>query len=124
MPRATSMMVFERGGQNTILVATMLSFRLVRRLTAGSVHVQLEGVAVRVLHVDRGAAALADHRDAGRLQPLAKRGESTGRDVNAEVVEAARLGIDGLLHLDEVQQVAAARALEEEHAGLPVGLAQ
>src|SRR5262249_4851144 len=38
MPRATSMMVFERGGQNTILVATMLSFRLMKRLTAGSVH--------------------------------------------------------------------------------------
>src|SRR5262252_8673234 len=70
MPRATSMMVFGRGGQNTILVATMLSFRLVKRLTAGSVHVQLERVAVRVLHVDRGATALADHWDAGGLQPL------------------------------------------------------
>src|SRR5215475_425244 len=124
MPRATSMMVFGRGGQNTILVATMLSFRLVKRLTAGSVHVQLERVTVRVLHVDRGAAALADHWDAGRLQPLAQRGKSTGRNVNAKVVEATGLGVDGLLDLDEVQQIAAASALEEEHAAVLVGLAQ
>src|SRR5215510_13448150 len=123
MPRATSMMVFGRGGQNTILVATMLSFRLVKRLTAGSVHVQLERVAVRVLHVDRGAAALADHWDARGLEPLAQRGEATGRDVNAEVIETAGLGVDGRLHLDEVQQIAATNALEEEHAGMQVGLA-
>src|SRR5262245_48581903 len=117
MPRATSMMVFGRGAQNPILVATMLAFRFVKRRTAGSVHVQLEGVAVRVLHVDRGAAALADHFDAGGPEPLAQCGESTGRDVNAEVVETARLGIDRLLHLDEIQQIAAARALEEEQPG-------
>src|SRR5215831_18299301 len=123
MPRATSMMVFGRGGQNTILVATMLSFRLVKRLTAGSVHVQLERVAVRVLHVDRGAAALADHLDAGRLQPLAQRGKSTGCNVNAEVVETTRLGVDGLLDLDEVQQIEATRALDEQHAAILVGFA-
>ena len=37
MPRATSMMFFERGGQKTILVATLLSFPLDGRRDGGGI---------------------------------------------------------------------------------------
>src|SRR5436309_12251752 len=102
MPRAKSMMALGSGGEKTILMATMLSFR--------SVHVQLDGVAVRVLDIDGGAAAPADDLDPRGLEPLTEGGEAVRRDVDAEVVETAGIGVDAPPDLDEVQQVLAARS--------------
>ena len=47
MPRATSMMFFERGGQNTILVATLLSFPLDGRRDGGGMGMWSSGHPIR-----------------------------------------------------------------------------
>src|SRR5262249_61674764 len=81
----------------------------------GSVAVQLDRVAVRVLDVDGTALAAAMDRDAGLSDARANLLPLSAREVQAEMVEATGRRIEPAAGLDEVQQVVATRRLQEDH---------
>src|SRR5439155_24698006 len=81
-----------------------------------SVAVELDGVAVRVLDVDRRPPAPARDPHAGPLDPRAYLLPLGAREPKAEVVEAARAGVEPPPAPDEVQEVAPAGRLEKDHA--------
>src|SRR6266542_1976979 len=74
------------------------------------VAVELDGVTVRVLDVDRRAAPTAADANASLLEPCADLPPFRPRQVEPEVIEAALVGVDLPARGDEVQEIAPTRS--------------
>src|SRR5258706_2140348 len=86
------------------------------RLATTLVAVELDGVTVRVLDVDRGAATTAAHANARRLEPRADLPPFRPRQMEPEVIEASLVGVDLPARGDEVEKIVPPpRRLQEEH---------
>src|SRR5882672_9391490 len=80
--------------------------------SSGSVAVELDGIAVRIAHIDSGGTAPPANGNTGLLETGAETAETGGRHGQPEVLEAAPARVEGAPRLDEVLP---AGCLEEEH---------
>ena len=73
--------------------------------SSGSVAVELDGIAVRIAHIDGGGTAPPANGNTGLLETGAETAEMGGRHGQSEVLEAAPARVEGAPRLDEVEEV-------------------